>query len=203
MKKLFFILCIIFLLSLPGCGGKESPAPVPTPTAEATETAETAAPAEPEETTAPTEAGEVAAPSEEEEPVPTISDEEIPKAPVIETKYYTLSLPDEWKETCVYTVTDGIYLTLREKSSYEAFGGGKLCTLLLMRTEDDTYQDFPDYKLLCALDTPEGSFHVIALFPTDVQFNEDTIEAYNAMADGLMDVLYTLQPKDGIEMAMP
>ena len=203
MKKLIVFLSFIFLLSLPGCGIKESASLAPTLTAVPPEAEETVLPAELDETTIPTGTEEITEPTEGVEPVPTISDDEIPKAPVIETKYYTLTLPDEWKETCFYTVTDDTTITLREHSSYEAFGGGKLCTLMLIPTVDDTYKDFPDYELLCALDTAEGSFYVIALFPTDVQFNEDTIEIYNAMADELMDVLYTLQPKDGIEMAMP
>ena len=74
---------------------------------------------------------------------------------------------------------------------------------MMIPTDDDTYKDFPDYELLCALDTPDGSFYVVALFPTDVQFSENTADTYNAMFEELMDVLWTIHPNNGIEMAMP
>ena len=74
---------------------------------------------------------------------------------------------------------------------------------MMVPTEDETYKDFPDYELLCALDTPEGSFYVVALFPTDVQFNEETMEDYNAMYEELTDVLYTIRPVGDTQMAMP
>lgn len=136
-------------------------------------------------------------------PESTVLDESIPIETNIHTKYYSLTLPDSWGTCCFYSVFDDTTLVLREADSYESFGGGKLCTLMLIPTDDETYKDFPDYELLASLDTPEGSFYVIALFPTDVQFTEDTMDTYNEMYDQLMDVLYTLQPNDGIEMAMP
>ena len=194
MKKFSLLFCVVMILSLIGCTQQAS---MPPPVSESIPQATVVAP-EPA-----TEAVAETVPIEQEVPDPTMSDSEIPKSPVIETKYYTLPLPDEWKETCHYSVVDEINVTLREKDSYEAFDGGKLCTLMLMPTDDNTYKDFPDYELLCALDTPEGSFYVVALFPTDVQFNEETAEVYNVMAEGLMQVLWGIQPKDGIEMAMP
>lgn len=205
MRKFSLLLCVFIMLSLLGCS-QEAPLPAPeatTPQLSVTVT-ESATEAETEPATETVaELLEETAPIEEVIPETTEAEPEIPKKTVIETKYYTLPLPDHWKETCFYDVVDGTTLTLREKSSYEAFGGGKLCTLMLMPTSDDTYKDFPDYELLCALDTPDGSFYVIALFPTDVQFNGETMGAYNSMAEKLMDVLYSLQPKDGIEIVMP
>lgn len=195
MKHFTLLLCIIFMLSLLGCGVTDTPSPAPT------DDATVKAPTLETESEPSSEATEV---STVETLPPSASEKaEIPMSPVIETKYYTLTLPDEWSEICRYSVVDDITVTLREKSSYESFGGGKLCTLLTMSTDDDTYKDFPDYELLCALDTPDGSFYVIALFPTDVQFNEETMDIYNAMVEELMDVLWTIQPNNGIEMAMP
>ena len=227
MKKFTLLLCALLMLSLVACKANEASAPLPTteiipatePMSNTAETTtppaatdaytepssaeETTIPPTTEETNAVSDVVETTAPVETEATVSSTSESEMPKAPVIETKYYTLTLPDEWKERCFYSVVDGITITLREKSSYEAFGGGKLCTLMLMSTDDDTYKDFPDYELLCALNTPDGSFYVIALFPTDVQFNGETAESYNAMAAELRNVLYRLEALDGIEMAMP
>ena len=195
MKKFTLILSILFLFSLTGCAEKEAISVT-------------------QATTAPTVSSEVPATTEAEEPtttpapttevtIPPQTQEPVPEKTVIETKYYSLTLPDHWKETCFYSIFDETTVTLRENASYEAFGGGKLCTLRLVPTNDDTYKDFPSYELLAALDTPDGSFYVIALFPTDVQFSDETMDSYNTMADELMDVLYTLQPNEGIEMAMP
>lgn len=203
MKKVTLILLFLLIFTLCACASETqqetiapSPAPATDPVVEAEESVAMIH-------TNATEAEATVPPTESEETIPAASEPEIPKSPIIKTKYYTLTLPDEWKETCFYSVVDDVTVTLREKDSYEAFGGGKLCTVMLMPTDDETYTDFPDYELLCALDTPEGSFYAVALFPTDVQFNEDTADAYNAMADSIMDVVYTIQPVDGIAMTMP
>lgn len=125
----------------------------------------------------------------------------------IATKYYTITLPQEWDNKCICKVTSldsGTYLLdLYEKTAFEEMGAGKICSVMLFPTGDKTYRDFPDYQLLAVLDTPEGSYAVIALFPTDVQFNKDTAEKYSAMYMEVMDVLYSIQPTDGVEMAMP
>ena len=192
MKIITFLICILLMFVLPACNAKEAPAPIPTDSNSITES-----------TIIMEETVSVSAETDEPTIPPAAEGSEIPKAPIIETKYYTLSLPDEWKEICHYSVVDGNTVTLREKASYESFGGGKLCTIMMMPTDDDTYQDFPDYELLCALDTPDGSFYVIALFPTDVQFDEDTADIYNTMMDELMSVLWGIEPMEGIEMAMP
>ena len=126
---------------------------------------------------------------------------------VYETIYYTLDFPKSWGGNCVREVIlneDFTYtLILSEAQSYEEFGGGKLCSIMLIPTDDDTYKDFPDYELLAALDTPEGSFYAVALFPTDVQFSENTAEIYHSMKNQLMDILYSMKPRQNIEMALP
>jgi len=94
-------------------------------------------------------------------------------------------------------------LSLYEVTAYDTFGGGKLCSIQLMPSEDDTYKDFPDYEWLGALDTPEGSFNMILLYPTDVQLTVETMDTYNQMARKLPDVLCTISPKEGIEMVIP
>ena len=213
MKRITLLLSVLLLLSLLGCGKKEvsssAPAPNVTPTQAVTE-----APVETEP--APTERKEEI--KEEEAPIPTETTPLVMTAPalgegpdgpkvMIFTDYYTIDLPKEWESTCLYKVyplEHGAYSTaIYEHDSLIEFGGGKLCTLMMIPTDDDTYKDFPDYELLCALDTPAGSFYVVALFPTDVQFSENTADTYNAMFEELMDVLWTIHPNNGIEMAMP
>lgn len=201
MRKLILLLIVIFTLFLLSCSPREVPFPAPEATlSEAVaESASTKPATEAADEIVPTEPGVVPATD------CTVSAELPPN--VIGTKYYTVTLPEEWKDVCVFEIIDledGTYnLTLYELTSHEEMGAGKLCTIMLMPTSDDTYKDFPDYELLTALDTPDGSFYVIALFPTDVQFNENTVETYNVMADQLIDVLWTIRPNEGIEMAMP
>lgn len=128
-------------------------------------------------------------------------------ADVISTKYYTITLPGNWENKCVYEIIpqeNGTYtLDLYEKTSHEQMGAGKLCAVMLFSTSDQSYKDFPDYKLLAVLDTTEGRYAVIALFPTDVQFSKDTAEDYSALFAEIMDVLFSIRPVNGVEMAMP
>lgn len=127
-------------------------------------------------------------------------------SPVIETDYYSITVPIEWLDKCVWEITDnanGTYiLNLYELTSHEAMDAGKLCSIMLLPTTED-WSVFPDYTLHGILYTPEGDYQILALYPTDVQFDEGTAEAYNALFEQLSDVLTTLSPAHGIEMAAP
>ena len=202
MKKLALILCILLLLSLLGCDAKEV-SPEADPRLEPVCGDGPEDPIVTEETPAPTEIECSGIPPEP----PTES--EVPDVPiesVIETKYYTLTLPDSWAGKWVMDLHErdnGSYsMSLHETQAFQEFGGGTLFALMMLTTGED-YTIFPSYELLGALDTPAGTFYVVALFPTDVQFTEETAEVYNRMYEDVTDVLYTLAPKDGVELAMP
>ena len=199
MKKLSLILCVLMLLSLFGCGATNEPAPTYEPVCgdgpeDPIVTEETPAPTEIECSGIPPEP-----PTESEVP-------DVPIESVIETKYYTLTLPDSWAGKWVMDLHErdnGSYsMSLHETQAFQEFGGGTLFTLMMLTTGED-YTIFPSYELLGALGTPAGTFYVVALFPTDVQFTEETAEVYNRMYEDVTDVLYTLAPKDGVELAMP
>lgn len=127
-------------------------------------------------------------------------------SPVIETDYYSLTLPAQWLDKCVWDITgvdDGTYiLNLYERTAYEEMGAGKLCSINLLSTDKD-WADFPNYTIHGILYTPQGDFQIIALYPTDVQFDANTAEAYNALFGQLSDLLCTLSPAPGIEMVAP
>lgn len=74
---------------------------------------------------------------------------------------------------------------------------------MLSSSNEKTCKDFPDYRLLAVLDTEEGSYAAIARFPTDVQFSKETVENYSALFSAVIDVLYSIRPVEGVEMAMP
>lgn len=223
MKRLSLFLCILLMLSLTGCGmaaKQESiPATIP-PLYEETEPAtEPAADQAQEEAPLPTGFEVVTTPEEtvttpsETEPLsqevapPAVSEGEDGSAALISTKYYDIILPEAWNAGSCYQTRElangGYTVRIYESQSYWELGGGELCTLMLTPTDDESYKSLPNYKLLAALDTPDGSFYLIVVIPSKAQLKEGTEDTYNAMAAELMDVLYTIQPKDGIEMAMP
>ena len=179
MKKFAIILCLLIVVAFSGCGMKEA-APPPAVT----------------HPQAPTEATEL--PKGEETTPPGI---------FIDTEYYYLPLTEAWFDSCIveyHQMHSGLpIVTLYEKTAHDALGGGKLCSIQMMPTSDDTYKDFPSYELLAVLDTPEENYRVIVLFPTDVQYDPDTADAYNAMAAALMDLLRQISPREGIEITIP
>lgn len=195
MKRFSLLLCLFFLLNLLGCAAEISEK----------------APASEEKLALPEDATTDIYPDaelvERYAIGPALGEGPDGSVVLIITDYFSLTLPHEWANTCVYTVTDldgrTYCVDIYEDEAYWTFGGGKLCTLMLLPTDDPSYKDFPDYQLLAALDTPEGSFHVVALFPTDVQFTEETADTYSTMYEQLMDVLWSIDPVKGVEMAMP
>ena len=125
---------------------------------------------------------------------------------LLSTDYYSLLFPKEWVSTCNYTLVDlenGVYtLSIYEAKAYLQFSGGNLCTITMIPTEED-YTFFPSYELLGVLNTPMGEFHLVAIYPTDVQFTAETMESYNQMLSQLPDVLRSLTPAQGVELALP
>lgn len=201
MKKLSLLLCLLFLVSLWGCQAQPADLPtteVPTST-EPPSTVETAPPEEPSE--APTEA-----PSQNIVNAPALAEGPEGSLVLVLTDYFSLTLPHDWANTCVYTTAyrdDGAYLVnLYETDAYREFGGGNLCTMMLLPTQED-YSIFPSYQYLGVLRTADGDFNLVALFPTDVQFTPETMETYNRMASELPDVLSTLNPANEVELALP
>jgi hypothetical protein len=98
---------------------------------------------------------------------------------------------------------DGSYtMSVHETNDYLLSGSGTLFSIIMLPTNED-YTIFPDYQLIGALDTPLGTFNLIVLFPTDVQFTEENAQTYTQMYACVMDVLSTIVPANGAELAMP
>ena len=126
---------------------------------------------------------------------------------VIETAYYTLTLPVDFYNNCELQIFPADEegpdaLVLYELSSFKTDYGGHLCSILLIPHGED-YDFYPAYEWLGVLETPEGDFDIVVLYPTDVQFSEDTAAEYNRLVQYVEDVLYSLRPKDGIGLALP
>ena len=105
----------------------------------------------------------------------------------------------EFKE---YT-NGGEMLVVREANSYEAGYSGFLLAIRMVPSSEE-YDVFPAYELLASLDTPDGSFYAVALFSDVVeQYSEETAAAYEEVAKDVSNVLYSIRPNEGVEMAMP
>lgn len=183
MKKLSLLFTLFSLLCLLGCDSK-------IPVMETT----------PAQTESPTE------PDARIATAPALAEGPDGSLVLLITDYFSLTLPHDWANTCVYTVTDPndppYTVSIYEDTSYWDFGGGKLCSIMLLPTDAD-YTEFPAYEYLGILDTPDGSFQLVVLFPTDVQFSQDTAEVYQKMERQLPDVLSTLNPTGKTERIHP
>lgn len=118
---------------------------------------------------------------------------------VIDTEYYTITIPESWCEDCIYEIIDGdnndYSLCFCDKSNYEESGGWLFSVVLLSQQDDYTY--YPSYEILGSIDVPgTGSFNVIVSYPTDVQFSNETAEKYCEMFDEIPDILKTISFKE-------
>lgn len=170
-----FSLCLCLLILLCGCAN--------TPVADPTQI--------PENTTETTT--EIATEATTEETVPENRQD------LIDTAYYSLTVPESWADHYAYSVFengDGAYaLTLCEKSSMEECGGKLFTIRLIPETEDYTY--YPSYNPLGSIETAEnGSFNVIVVYPTDVQFSMEAAELYMSMEQDIPDILSTIAYHD-------
>ncbi len=126
---------------------------------------------------------------------------------LVETRYYTLTMPVDFYNNCELHIFPADEegpdtLVMYELSSFKTEYGGHLCSILLIPHGED-YSFYPSYEWIGVLETPEGDFDIVVLYPTDVQFSEDTAAEYNRLVQYVQDVLYSLRPKDGIGLVLP
>jgi len=119
---------------------------------------------------------------------------------IIDTEYYTLKIPANWNDDCVYKIVNGesydYTLSFYNKADYEQIEGGHLFSIHLL-TEFEDYTVYPDYDVLGSLEVYKiGSYNIIVTYPTDVQFSNETVEKYNEMTASIPDVLDTISFKD-------
>lgn len=95
-----------------------------------------------------------------------------------QTKTITVEYPPEWNEDVISDVNDD-YISFYEKKDYDSGNGGHLFTV--MRFNNNDYKELPSYKVI-AEDKSKGVTFII-MYPTDVQFTNETAEEYNRLAD--------------------
>ncbi len=119
---------------------------------------------------------------------------------IIDTEYYTLSMPSSWKEDCFYEIANGenynYTLSLYDKVSHDATNCGWLFSINLL-TEFEDYSIYPDYDILGSLEMYRiGSYNIVVTYPTDVQYSEDTAKKYCEMYNNISEILKTIKFKE-------
>ncbi len=116
------------------------------------------------------------------------------------TPYYSITTPDDWKGAYrieAFTSFNGMWLkffTIDENG----YSPGHLFSVFL--TEDEEYKTIANYEFLGDLEDADGRVHhVVAVFPTDVQYSRENAESYKAMSSEREAILDTLTAADGCE----
>lgn len=129
-----------------------------------------------------------------------------PSAPedVIDTEYFTLTLPEDWIGTTTYEILpDGecYSIDFYERQDYETSGTGKLCTLKLFKEgEDFTVPGHMTYGTLVAKIT---NFEVVVLYPTDITCTPANAAQHEKLLNRVSDLVYSLEPKDDCKWLVP
>lgn len=121
----------------------------------------------------------------------------------IDTEYYTIEVPNSWNEDSFYKITDGeLYsytLSFYDKASYEETDGGWLFSIRLEPEFENYsgYGSYGSYDILGSLEVYRiGSYNIVVLYPTDVQYSDKTAENYREMSGSISDILDTISFKD-------
>lgn len=100
--------------------------------------------------------------------------------------YFSLDLPREWIGHYAVRETEDT-VTFFELQNHQQNGQGKLFSIRFI-PEDAYHEDmYPSYRELSRFD----GFTVVAVFPTDVQFDMELMEPYTAMQAQIDDILTT------------
>ena len=140
----------------------------------------------------------------EKETVQTETEEDSFKVEIVDeltvvTPYYTITVPDHWEGAYTFMTVDnftGKWLKLFHTDPHTGLADGHLFSILL--TEDEEYEKIADFDLIGELEDSEGNeYHVIAVFPTDVQYTKEGRDAYMALFTNADTVLDSITAADG------
>lgn len=118
---------------------------------------------------------------------------------IVDTAYFTVELPESWKETVTVDIRqdiENIYnVSFYEKINYETEGAGHLFTIRMI-PEGEDYSFYPSYEVLGSLISGDGTAcHAVVLYPTDVQAVVE-IEAYFQLYEKIPEVLSAVTWKE-------
>ena len=120
----------------------------------------------------------------------------------VEGKYFTLTLPESWKDKYYENEIEneyGYYMEFIEKTSSDTQYGGWLFSIAI---PDEATFDEPSYNYIGQINIDGKEKTMIVVWPTDVQFSEETAEAYQLLAETSEDVITSVEPNEGITLTM-
>ena len=124
----------------------------------------------------------------------------------VATQYYTMTIPPAWTghfEASLLELYDtGYNLEVVNKESADANFGGHLFTVMLV-PENEDYTVFPSYDYLGTMSTPEGVFHVVVRYPTDVQTGDIWSEFYKILNGDKNTAITSIRPVAGVTWTLP
>lgn len=124
---------------------------------------------------------------------------------IINTDYFTLTVPESWRglfEYEVYPDSESYAYTvnLYEIDSHQEMMGGFLFGISLYE-EDEDISYLPSYETIGLLEAKGQTYQVIVEYPTDVQFSDDTAENYQKLSKDMDDVIASLEVKEGYTLS--
>ena len=118
----------------------------------------------------------------------------------IDTQFYSVSVPKGWEGIYTYELDyqpqGGYFLAFYELKDHQSFGGGTVMTIGLY-PEGEDFSYLPDYKQYGTLTTPDGSYSIVILYPTDFQYTTENASVYEKMTDQIPEVLDSIKASDG------
>lgn len=110
------------------------------------------------------------------------------------TDMYSLTLPEKWQTTVQTSINPGEYndyfAGFYHADSNAANMGGYLFGINMFMDGDESYKDYPSYRVIGRIIYRQAeAYTVVAVFPTDVQYNESTAAEYRELYDQIDSIL--------------
>ena len=133
-----------------------------------------------------------------------------PEAQVIETKYFSLTIPKEWNDKVSYEIrtieeTGAYIIDFQHDKSYEDDFGGQLFSVEVHNEDENYAADMKEFSptpfdFLGVLDVDgEGEFEILITYPSDKQYSSDYEKEYKSIVDSVDELMETIKPIDGAE----
>lgn len=105
------------------------------------------------------------------------------------TRYYSVDIPAEWAGKCLvnYDEDDRTVIVYEKENYYNKFGMGQLFSVTLYRKDADMSY-LPNYKIVGECVVENEAHYVVVLIPTDVQFTQEYMDQYQALAEDVPEI---------------
>lgn len=205
LKKFIALICAFAMLA--SCSGTPgtstapsvapSESPSTTPSDGQTSASSTAGPSP-----SPTTASPTVAASPTPEPIEITPRYSTGRGDIVDG-FFTVRLPESWRDKYIveHDETDTTYgLSFYQKAAKDAGFGGWLFTLTSF-PEDVDYSQYPQYELVGVIRSAGGfDEYLVAIYPSDVQFDEPQREQYTAMYADIPSILGGITVAEGCEL---